>query len=167
MPILATSSSGASRSWPNVLPIHFQPASHTLSRALKGVLCALSLCLAAGTALAAQTDDAVVSAARMLDVRTGRMLQDVSVVVRDGRIEKVVQGGDAGSVGEGLPHYDLGDMTLLPGLIDMHVHLDSDPTYGGYTGLQFNDRFWSVLAVEHAQRTLQAGFTTQPSGTCG
>ncbi|HEY5782368.1 MAG TPA: amidohydrolase family protein, partial [Lysobacter sp.] len=131
-----------------------------MSRALKGALCALSLCLAAGTALAAQADDAVVSAARMLDVRTGRMLQNVSVVVRDGRIEKVVQGGDAGSVGEGLPHYDLGDMTLLPGLIDMHVHLDSDPTYGGYTGLQFNDRFWSVLAVAHAQRTLQAGFTT-------
>jgi hypothetical protein len=72
-----------------------------LSRALKGALCALSLCLVAGSAMAAQADDAVVSAARMLDVRTGRMLQDVSVVVRDGRIEKVVQGGDAGSVGEG------------------------------------------------------------------
>jgi imidazolonepropionase-like amidohydrolase len=51
-------------------------------------------------------------------------------------------------------------MTLLPGLIDMHVHLDSDPSYGGYTGLQFGDRFWSVLAVPHALKTLQAGFTT-------
>src|SRR3712207_8052573 len=51
-------------------------------------------------------------------------------------------------------------MTLLPGLIDMHVHLDSSPLYGGYTGLQFNDRFWSVIAVTHARRTLDAGFTT-------
>ena len=42
----------------------------------------------------------------------------------------------------------------------MHVHLDTDPTYGGYTGLQFNDRFWSVLTVPHARSTLQAGFTT-------
>jgi imidazolonepropionase-like amidohydrolase len=50
--------------------------------------------------------------------------------------------------------------TLLPGLIDMHVHLESDPTYGGYTGLRFNDRFWSALSVVHAQRTLAAGFTT-------
>jgi imidazolonepropionase-like amidohydrolase len=51
-------------------------------------------------------------------------------------------------------------MTLLPGLIDMHVHLDSDPSYGGYTGYQFNDRFWSALTVPHAMKTLQAGFTT-------
>jgi imidazolonepropionase-like amidohydrolase len=42
----------------------------------------------------------------------------------------------------------------------MHVHLDSDPSYGGYTGLQFGDRFWSVLTVPHAQKTLLAGFTT-------
>lgn len=51
-------------------------------------------------------------------------------------------------------------MTLLPGLIDMHVHLDADPTCGGYTPLQFGERFWSVLTVPHAQRTLLAGFTT-------
>jgi imidazolonepropionase-like amidohydrolase len=42
----------------------------------------------------------------------------------------------------------------------MHVHLDSSPLYGGYTGLQFNDRFWSAIQVAHAQRTLNAGFTT-------
>src|ERR671913_1236773 len=47
-----------------------------------------------------------------------------------------------------------------PGLIDMHVHLDADPSFGGYSGLQFNDRFWSMLAVPHAMKTLQAGFTT-------
>jgi imidazolonepropionase-like amidohydrolase len=51
-------------------------------------------------------------------------------------------------------------MTLVPGLIDMHVHLDSDPTYGGYTYLEYNDRFWSALSVVHAGRTLDAGFTT-------
>jgi imidazolonepropionase-like amidohydrolase len=131
-----------------------------LSRALEGALCALSLCVVAGSAMAAQTDSAVVSAARMLDVRTGRMLHDVTVLVQDGRIKEVETGPGLKFITTDMPHYDLGDMTLLPGLIDMHVHLDSDPTYGGYTGLQFNDRFWSVLAVAHAQRTLQAGFTT-------
>lgn len=40
------------------------------------------------------------------------------------------------------------------------LHLDIDPTCGGYTTLQFGDRFWSVLTVPHAQRTLLAGFTT-------
>ena len=51
-------------------------------------------------------------------------------------------------------------MTLLPGLIDMHTHIDADPSYGGYTSLQFGDRFWSMISVPNAWKTLQAGFTT-------
>jgi len=93
-------------------------------------------------------------------VRTGRMLDNVTVVVENGRIKEVMHGAGTGVVSVDMPRYDLGDMTLLPGLIDMHVHLDSDPTYGGYTGLQFGDRFWSVLTVPHAQKTLMGGFTT-------
>lgn len=140
--------------------VHTQPASRPLSRALKGALCGLSLYLVAGAALAAQADGAVVSAARMLDVRTGKMLHDVAVLVQDGRIKQVKTGPGLKFITTDMPHYDLGDMTLLPGLIDMHVHLDSDPSYSGYNDLQFNDRFWSVLSVVHAQRTLNAGFTT-------
>lgn len=100
----------------------------------------------------------VVTAARMLDVRSGRLVENPQLVVRDGRIESVGRAGDA--VPEDAHRVDLPGMTLLPGLIDMHVHLDSDPSYGGYTGLQFGDRFWSVLTVPHAQKTLMAGFTT-------
>ena len=103
--------------------------------------------------------NATVKAARMLDVRTGRMLHDVTVQIEDGRIKQIGQGVAVAPMTD-RPYYDLGDMTLLPGLIDMHVHLDSDPSYGGYTGLQFGDRFWSVLTVPHALKTLQAGFTT-------
>ncbi|HEU0306692.1 MAG TPA: amidohydrolase family protein [Lysobacter sp.] len=113
-----------------------------------------------GSAHAVDKGNAVVSAARMLDVRTGRMLTNVVVVVEDGRIKQVVHGQGTAAIGPDVPRYDLGDMTLLPGLIDMHVHLDSDPTYGGYTGLQFGDRFWSMLTVPNAQKTLMAGFTT-------
>jgi imidazolonepropionase-like amidohydrolase len=51
-------------------------------------------------------------------------------------------------------------MTLLPGLIDMHVHLTSDPRYGGYRGLEFTDNFWTVVGVANAKKTLEAGFTT-------
>ncbi|HJW47235.1 MAG TPA: amidohydrolase family protein [Lysobacter sp.] len=100
----------------------------------------------------------VITAARMLDVRSGRMVEQPQLVVRGGRIESVGRAGDA--VPADARRVDLAGMTLLPGLIDMHVHLDSDPTYGGYTGLQFGDRFWSVLTVPHAQKTLMAGFTT-------
>jgi len=99
-----------------------------------------------------------ITANRMLDVRSGRMIENPHILVRNGRIVETGSGAEA--VPAGARHVDLSGMTLLPGLIDMHVHLDSDPSYGGYTGLQFSDRFWSVLAVAHAQKTLAAGFTT-------
>lgn len=107
---------------------------------------------------ASASDDLVVTAARLFDARSGKLIDRPQVLIRDGRIVEVGRVGDA--VPEGIKRLDLAGMTLLPGLIDMHTHLDSDPSYGGYTGLQFNDRFWSVLAVKHAQQTLDAGFTT-------
>ncbi|GAA5083203.1 metal-dependent hydrolase family protein [Lysobacter panacisoli] len=107
---------------------------------------------------APQGGEVVVTAQRLLDVRSGRMIENPQVLVRDGRIVEVGRVG--ASVPAGARRIDLPGMTLLPGLIDMHVHLDADPGYGGYTGLQFNDRFWSMVSVVHAQRTLMAGFTT-------
>ncbi len=126
------------------------------------LVAALALCLAATCACAqaptAGATTLAISADRLLDVRTGRYVDKPLVIVRDGRIAAVGRQGDP--LPSGAQQIALAGKTLLPGLIDMHVHLDSDPTYGGYTGLQFNDRFWSVLAVPHAQRTLDAGFTT-------
>ncbi len=129
------------------------------------LLCSLTLITAS---VAAQGQEAakpqgnasVVSAARMLDVRSGRMLENVHLLIEDGRIKQVAQGKDAFVVTADMARYDLGDVTLLPGMIDMHVHIDSDPEYSGYNYLQFNDRFWSVIAVENAHKTLAAGFTT-------
>ncbi len=103
-------------------------------------------------------DVSVVTAARMLDVRSGKLIDNPQIVIREGRIVSVGRAGDA--VPEGAERIDLKDMTLLPGLIDMHVHIDSDPTYSGYTNLQFSDRFWSAVSVTHAHDTLMAGFTT-------
>ena len=118
--------------------------------------CIATAGLASGAALA--QDATVLTAARMLDVRSGKLVENPQLLIRDGRIAAVGRAGDA--VPAGARRIDLPGMTLLPGLIDMHTHLDSDPTYGGYTYLEFNDRFWSVLAVKHAEATLQAGFTT-------
>jgi imidazolonepropionase-like amidohydrolase len=100
-----------------------------------------------------------VSAARMLDVTTGRMIADPRVVVVDG---KIAAAGPASSVSipAGADRIDLPGVTLLPGLIDMHVHLDSPADIGGYRGLEYSDRFWSVVQVANAMATLRAGFTT-------
>jgi len=114
--------------------------------------------LAAGIACAAPP--AVITADRLLDPRTGTYLEKPVIVVRDGKILEVKRQGETVAFPQDARTIRLEGYTLLPGLIDMHVHLESDPTYGGYTGLKFNDRFWSVLTVPHAQRTLAAGFTT-------
>ena len=114
-------------------------------------------------AAAAERDrgNSLIIADRLLDVRTGRWLENVNILVRDGRIANIAHGAPGlKTVTTDTRIIDLTGMSLVPGLIDMHVHLDSDPSYGGYTGLQFSDRFWSVLQVKHAGETLDAGFTT-------
>ncbi|MFN4292225.1 MAG: amidohydrolase family protein [Permianibacter sp.] len=128
-----------------------------LSRLRPFALLAATIAVSIG---AAQAETLLLRADRMLDVRTGAIVKEAGILIRDGRIVAVGDNSSTPTGGEDARVLDLGDMTLLPGLIDMHVHLDSDPSYGGYTGLQFGDRFWSVLTVPHAERTLKAGFTT-------
>jgi len=48
-------------------------------------------------------------------------------------------------------------VTLLPGLIDMHVHLTSSPLFAGYNSLLFTDSFWAVISTNHAKATLERG----------
>ena len=120
---------------------------------MRTLLALLALALPA----VAHADAVLITADRMLDVRTGRYVAQPQILVRDGRIAAI---GAAAAAAPADRRVELAGMTLLPGLIDMHVHLDSSPLYGGYTGLQFNDRFWSVISATHAQRTLNAGFTT-------
>ncbi|SFD54359.1 Pro-Hyp dipeptidase. Metallo peptidase. MEROPS family M38 [Massilia yuzhufengensis] len=117
-------------------------------------------CLAATACSGALAADVIITADRLLDVRAGRMIPNPEILVRDGKVVSIKPGARAAAAGDGATRIALPGMTLVPGLIDMHVHLDSDPTYGGYTGLEYNDRFWSALSVVHAGKTLDAGFTT-------
>jgi imidazolonepropionase-like amidohydrolase len=110
---------------------------------------------AAGAADAATV---AVSAERLLDVASGKYIEKPLVVITDGRIAAVERQGDA--VPAGASRVDLPGVTLLPGLIDMHVHLTSSPLYGGFNRFLFTDSFWPAIATKHAKLTLEAGFTT-------
>jgi len=110
------------------------------------------------TASAAHADTVVVTADRMLDVTAGRVVEHPQITITDGRITSVASQG--APVAADVRRIDLSGMTLLPGLIDMHVHLTSDPRFNGYRILQFTDNFWTVVGVANAKRTLEAGFTT-------
>lgn len=115
-------------------------------------------CAAAAVAGAAQAATVAVSADRLLDVAAGRYVERPLVVVTDGRITSVGRQGDA--IPAGAERVELPGVTLLPGLIDMHVHLTSVAKIGGYNYLEYSDAFWTAVATRHAKDTLEAGFTT-------
>ncbi|MBL0924825.1 MAG: amidohydrolase family protein [Sphingomonadaceae bacterium] len=125
-----------------------------------GVL-AIALAVAA-TPTAAQEvpKNTVITGARMIDVLTGKVVDNPAIFVGpNGRITGIA---DARTVkwGSDVKHIDLSGKTILPGLIDMHVHLDGPADIGGYRGLEFTDSFWGMTAVGSAQAMLKAGFTT-------
>ena len=109
----------------------------------------------------AAAETVVVSSRHMVDVQTGRIVNDPVVVITDGRITAVGNKGNAmPAIPEGAKAIDLGEMTILPGLIDMHTHLASNPRYSSYLGFQFTDSFWTAVGVPNAKDMIEAGFTT-------
>ncbi|MGV9005956.1 MAG: amidohydrolase family protein [Brevundimonas sp.] len=107
----------------------------------------------------ARADTLVVTAARMVDVQRGRYVERPVIVVTDGRITAVGTAEPADLPADAR-HLDLPDMTLLPGLIDMHVHLADTPYVSGYNTFDYADDFGAVIQVPNALATLNAGFTT-------
>jgi len=99
----------------------------------------------------------VVQAARMLDVVSGELIAPARIVVERGRITAV----NPDSLPAGAEVIDLGDLTLLPGLIDAHTHLSLQ--LGPGMQLQAVTRSTAdrtIAAVGYAEKTLLAGFTT-------
>ncbi len=105
-------------------------------------------------------DTVVVTADRMLDVVTGKVVEHPLITITDGRISAVSAGTQGTTAPAGTRRIDLPGVTLLPGFIDMHTHITSDPRYSGYRSLEFTDNFWTVVGVANAKKTLEAGFTT-------
>lgn len=110
----------------------------------------------AGTAAPAATRIAV-TAAHLVDPATGKVVDRPLVLIDGERITEVRHGGD---VPAGYAHVDLGAATLLPGLIDCHVHLTYES--GDYYVKALRESFVddAILSPIRASRTLQAGFTT-------
>jgi imidazolonepropionase-like amidohydrolase len=118
--------------------------------------------LAAAASLTATAVQAatVVTADRMLDVTTGRYVDHPAILIGDdGHIQQVGQLASM-QLPAGVKHIDLPGETLLPGLIDMHVHMNSLAEVGGYEGLKYTDSFWAAIGPYNARKDLEAGFTT-------
>ena len=129
-----------------------------LRLARRPTLTALSLVVAlAPFQVAAQ--NMVIKGATILDVTNGDMIKNHVVIVKDGRIDAVSPARST-DIPKGIEVIDLQGHTLLPGLIDMHVHLTSGGGYHGYERLKLTDERRAILGVVHAKQTLMAGFTT-------
>jgi imidazolonepropionase-like amidohydrolase len=119
--------------------------------------------LAAGAALLSATAAqavTVVTADRMLDVTSGRYVDHPAILIGDdGKIQQI---GNIASMQlpAGVKHIDLPGETLLPGFIDMHVHMNSLAEIGGYQGLKYTDSFWAAIGPYNARKDIDAGFTT-------
>ena len=98
----------------------------------------------------------ILRAARWLDVAAGQIRAQAVVVVQDGRITSV-----GGEIPAGARTVDLGDVTLLPGLIDAHTHLTGD-LEGDWVTRDVRElpADAALRGARNAKRTLEAGFTT-------
>lgn len=116
-----------------------------------------TLLAAAGAAPVPAQDVVVVRAARMLDVEAGELVED-PVVLIDGERIAAVNPPDHPA---GATTIDLGDATLLPGLIDAHTHLTYD-LEGDWQHRAVTETAAerALRGAGNARRTLLAGFTT-------
>jgi imidazolonepropionase-like amidohydrolase len=117
---------------------------------------ALLLLLAAVSA-AAQTTT-VLHANRLLDIESGRMLTPGELLIRGDRI---VEAGVKVTHPEGAATIDLGDRTLLPGLIDVHVHLFLHPGAEDLQTIEESVPQRTITATIAAREDLMAGFTAE------
>jgi imidazolonepropionase-like amidohydrolase len=122
-------------------------------------LALLGACTLCSAAHGAEPNVSVIRAGRLIDVTNGKVLGGQVIVVRDGRIEAVGSADSAG-IPAGARIVDLTAYTVLPGLIDTHTHITSDPTLPPYAGYGLSVPRMALKGAAYAQRTLLAGITT-------
>src|ERR1700733_6565404 len=123
---------------------------------------AATLCLVVGSSIAlAQVGSqrTLVRAGHLLDVKTGKLLDAQTIVVTGDTISSVAPTSSV-TAQPGDKVIDLGAMTVMPGLIDVHTHITSMPNFDPYFALTQTDAKEAIQGVANARTTLLAGFTT-------
>ncbi len=126
-----------------------------------------SLCLLLGFALAALGQAPAAAAAakparvairagRLLDVRTGKVTNDAVIVVEGDKIASI-----GSSAPEGVPVIDLSRQTVMPGFVDVHVHLLTNwKDLSSASGLRTSSPEGALWGLHNVQTYLSEGFTT-------
>ena len=101
----------------------------------------------------------IIRADRMIDVTTGELISPAAIVVDGNKITAV----NPEALPAGAKTIDLGDRTLLPGLLDMHTHVTLDFFTGNHwttAAVKESPADWALYGVKFGRQTLEAGFTT-------
>ena len=131
---------------------------------------AISLCLALTCAdcsmsgVAEQPEKAaqkrtLVRAGHLLDVKTGKLSDAQTIIVVGDSIQSIAPTASA-SAQPGDVVVDLGDMTVMPGLMDVHTHITMNTDFDPYRELTTTDAKQAINGVVNARTTLMAGFTS-------
>ena len=122
----------------------------------------LAIGMAASIAIAAEVPAVTyVHAGKLLDVRSGKMLNDQVIVIRGDRIERFAASSEV-QIPAGAATVDLTRATVLPGLIDCHTHImltDTDDSHYDDILLKQSWQYRTILATLNVKRDLEAGFT--------
>lgn len=101
----------------------------------------------------------IIHAGRLIDGRSDEARTEMSLVIEDGKITKVAAGYLEPKSGDKL--LSLREHTVMPGLMDMHTHLQSQHSKDSYTERFFMDQAdYALRSTVYARATLMAGFTT-------
>ena len=117
---------------------------------------AVSSLLCAAYSLAQAPHRIAIHAGHVLDVKTGKLAADQTVIIEGGKIVSI---GPAAEVKGDAVRIDLPNATILPGLIDAHTHLTMEPRFG-YERLAISTPREALIGAKNARLTLVAGFTT-------
>jgi imidazolonepropionase-like amidohydrolase len=136
-----------------------QMASPLKNNKINAIKIALSLSLGASVLCPAFAQDTLILADAYIDVAKGKSVNDAAIIVSDNQIIKVTTAANISNKAD----YNLVDLkgkTLVPGVMDMHVHLSGDAEDNFLESMNYSVPRQTVKAVKNAQKTLLAGFTT-------
>ncbi len=119
----------------------------------------LSFSLALFSILSSNAQDTYIHCGSFIDVESNKVLGNMTIIVGNDKIKKVEKGFTA--VPESAEFIDLSEMTVMPGLFDMHVHLESETSKDNYIKrFTLNEADIAFQSTVYANKTLMAGFTS-------
>lgn len=96
---------------------------------------------------------------QLLTMENNRVQEEMTIIVEDGKIADILRGYSEAN--DSIVVHDLKDEFVMPGFMDMHVHIEHESNPNRYLNVyKYNDADVALDAVKYCTRTLMAGFTT-------